>query len=65
MESGFDPAVKAALAARGYTIKPGTGAFGGYQAIMWDAKNRVYWGGQRNAQGRRSDRLLMWSRFLS
>ena len=45
METGFDPAVKAALAARGYTIKPGTGAFGGYQAILWDAKNRVYWGG--------------------
>ena len=45
METGFDPAVKAALAARGYTIMPGTGAFGGYQAIMWDAKNHVYWGG--------------------
>ena len=45
MESGFDPAVKAALEQRGYTIKPGTGAFGGYQAIMWDAKNGVYWGG--------------------
>ncbi len=45
MESGFDPAVKAALAARGYDVRPGTGSFGGYQAIMWDAKNRVYWGG--------------------
>lgn len=45
MESGFAPDVKAALAARGYTVAPGTGAFGGYQAIMWDAKNRVYWGG--------------------
>lgn len=45
METGFAPAVKAALAARGYEIKPGTGAFGGYQAILWDAKNRVYWGG--------------------
>ena len=45
MESGFAPAVKAALAARGYTVMPGTGAFGGYQAIMWDAKNHVYWGG--------------------
>jgi gamma-glutamyltranspeptidase/glutathione hydrolase len=37
--------VKAALATRGYTVAPGTGAFGGYQAIMWDSKNRVYWGG--------------------
>jgi gamma-glutamyltranspeptidase/glutathione hydrolase len=44
MESGFDPAVKEELAKRGYTIKPGTGGFGGYQAIMWDSKNKVYWG---------------------
>jgi gamma-glutamyltranspeptidase / glutathione hydrolase len=44
MESGFDPAVKAALKKRGYKVVPGTGAFGGYQAIMWDAKRRVYWG---------------------
>jgi gamma-glutamyltranspeptidase/glutathione hydrolase len=44
MESGFDPAVKAELAKRGYKIVPGTGSFGGYQAIMWDAKQHVYWG---------------------
>ncbi len=44
METGFDPAVKDELAKRGYTIKPGTGGFGGYQAIMWDAKSKVYWG---------------------
>ena len=44
MESGFDPAVKDELARRGYTVKPGTGGFGGYQAILWDAKNKVYWG---------------------
>ncbi len=44
MESGFDPAVKAELAKRGYKIVPGTGAFGGYQAIMFDAKQHVYWG---------------------
>jgi gamma-glutamyltranspeptidase/glutathione hydrolase len=44
MESGFDPSMRAELAKRGYTVKPGTGAFGGYQAIMLDAKNRVYWG---------------------
>ncbi len=44
MESGFDPKVKAELAKRGYTIKPGTGAFGGYQAIQFDARNHVYWG---------------------
>ena len=44
MESGFDPAVKAELAKRGYDIKPGSGAFGGYQAIQFDAKRHVYWG---------------------
>ncbi len=44
MESGFDPAVKAELEKRGYKITGGSGNFGGYQAIQWDAKNRVYWG---------------------
>jgi gamma-glutamyltranspeptidase/glutathione hydrolase len=45
MERGFSPEVKAELARRWYTIKPGAGTFGGYQAILFDAKNRVYWGG--------------------
>ncbi len=44
MESGFDPAVKRELARRGYAIAAGSGSFGGYQAIRWDAKQRVYWG---------------------
>jgi gamma-glutamyltranspeptidase/glutathione hydrolase len=44
MESGFSPEVKTELAKRGYKVVDGTGNFGGYQAIMWDAKNRVYWG---------------------
>ncbi|MDE2133897.1 MAG: gamma-glutamyltransferase [Alphaproteobacteria bacterium] len=44
MESGFSPEVKAELAKRGYKIVGGTGNFGGYQAIMFDAKNHVYWG---------------------
>jgi gamma-glutamyltranspeptidase/glutathione hydrolase len=43
MESGFTPEVKAELAKRGYKIVPGTGSFGGYQAIM-RAPNGVYWG---------------------
>jgi gamma-glutamyltranspeptidase/glutathione hydrolase len=43
MESGFDPAVKAELEKRGYKVVPGTGNFGGYQAIM-RAPNGVYWG---------------------
>jgi gamma-glutamyltranspeptidase / glutathione hydrolase len=44
LESGFSPAVVEALKARGYKIAPGTGNFGGYQAILFDAKNHVYWG---------------------
>jgi gamma-glutamyltranspeptidase/glutathione hydrolase len=44
LETGFSPAVKAELEKRGYKVKPGSGAFGGYQAIMFDAKNHVYWG---------------------
>jgi gamma-glutamyltranspeptidase/glutathione hydrolase len=44
MESGFDPAVKAELVKRGYQVVPGTGNFGGYEAIMFDGKQQVYWG---------------------
>ncbi|MBV8152298.1 MAG: gamma-glutamyltransferase, partial [Candidatus Eremiobacteraeota bacterium] len=44
VESGIDPAVRAELERRGYTIKPEIGPYGGYQAIMFDQKNRVYWG---------------------
>jgi len=47
LESGFNKDIKAELEKRGYNVKwvkPGTGAFGGYEAIMYDAKNHVYWG---------------------
>jgi gamma-glutamyltranspeptidase/glutathione hydrolase len=44
MESGFAPAVKEELQRRGYKVVPGTGNFGGYQAIMFDPKQHVYWG---------------------
>jgi gamma-glutamyltranspeptidase / glutathione hydrolase len=44
MESGFARSVKQELARRGYRIVPGTGSFGGYQAIERDPKNHVYWG---------------------
>ncbi|MGN6514846.1 MAG: gamma-glutamyltransferase family protein [Rhizomicrobium sp.] len=43
MESGFDTSVKAELEKRGYKVVPGSGNFGGYQAIM-RAPNGVYWG---------------------
>lgn len=48
LESGFNKDLKAQLENRGYNVKwvkPGTGAFGGYEAIMYDAKSDVYWGG--------------------
>jgi gamma-glutamyltranspeptidase / glutathione hydrolase len=44
LESGIAPSVKAELERRGFHTAPGAGGFGGYQAIQWDAKNRVYWG---------------------
>jgi len=47
VESGFDPSLAAELEKRGYKVdlvKPGTGAFGGYEAIQYDAKHQVYWG---------------------
>ena len=36
-------AVKAELEKRGYKVVPGTGAFGGYEAIMFDPVQHVYW----------------------
>ncbi|HKK47226.1 MAG TPA: gamma-glutamyltransferase family protein, partial [Balneolaceae bacterium] len=48
LESGFNKGIKSKLEKRGYNVKwvkPGTGAFGGYEAIMYDAEQNVYWGG--------------------
>jgi gamma-glutamyltranspeptidase / glutathione hydrolase len=44
MESGITPSVRAELTKRGHQLVPGTGGFGGYQAILRDRKNGVYWG---------------------
>ena len=43
LESGISSDVRAALERRGHHLAP-TDFFGGYQAIQWDAVNRVYWG---------------------
>lgn len=43
LESGIPSEVRTALEARGHHLAP-TDFFGGYQAIQWDAVNRVYWG---------------------
>jgi gamma-glutamyltranspeptidase/glutathione hydrolase len=44
LESGIRPEVRAALARRGYHLKPGAGGFGGYEAIQYDPVQHVYWG---------------------
>jgi gamma-glutamyltranspeptidase/glutathione hydrolase len=44
LESGFDETVQRELMERGHTLRRVVGAFGGYQAIMWDDKRNVYFG---------------------
>ncbi len=44
LESGFHDEVRAALEAMGHTLGKSDGSFGGYQAIMWDADEGVYYG---------------------
>jgi gamma-glutamyltranspeptidase/glutathione hydrolase len=46
LESGVPQAVADELTKRGHKVayKPGTGGYGGYQAIMRDPKTGVYWG---------------------
>jgi len=44
LESGFSPLVRRRLVQMGHTLTDVSGAFGGYQAIMWDAQNAVYYG---------------------
>ncbi len=44
LESGFSAETRAALAALGHRLGETDGGFGGYQAIMWDAANGVYYG---------------------
>jgi gamma-glutamyltranspeptidase/glutathione hydrolase len=44
MESGITAPVRAELTKRGHQLVQGGGGFGGYNAILWDKKNRAYWG---------------------
>ncbi|NOY37138.1 MAG: gamma-glutamyltransferase [Chlorobi bacterium] len=44
LESGIPYEVIRNLVRRGHRIQWTIGGFGGYQAIMWDAKNKVYYG---------------------
>ena len=44
LESGFSRQTRDALEALGHTLGESDGSFGGYQAIMWDAAQGVYYG---------------------
>jgi len=44
LETGFSDATRAALEKMGHTLGESDGSFGGYQAIMWDEEQGVYYG---------------------
>lgn len=44
LESGFDYEVIRELKKKGHNVVFGVGPYGGYQGIMWDDKNKVYFG---------------------
>ena len=44
LENGFSAAVREELERRGHTLGPSDGSFGGYQAIMFDKEEGVYYG---------------------
>jgi gamma-glutamyltranspeptidase/glutathione hydrolase len=44
LESGFPWSVVSELKRRGHDIRTDLGGYGGYQAILWDATNKVYHG---------------------
>ena len=44
LETGFSEETREALKAKGHRIGPSDHGFGGYQAIMWDAEEGVYYG---------------------
>lgn len=44
LESGIGPDVREALAEMGHDIATGSASFGGYQAILWNEEQGVYYG---------------------
>jgi gamma-glutamyltranspeptidase/glutathione hydrolase len=44
LETGFDPAVVRELRMMGHDIRYTVGGYGGYQAILWDPIQKVYYG---------------------
>jgi gamma-glutamyltranspeptidase/glutathione hydrolase len=45
LESGVSEGVVQSLRGRGHAVEIDAGGYGGYQAIMWDPVEEVYWGG--------------------
>jgi len=43
VKSGISPSVAAELTKRGHRLIIGRGSYGGYQAILRDKKNGVFW----------------------
>lgn len=50
LEVGISPEVVKQLRSRGHQVQQGRGFYGGYQAIMWDEQNKVYWGASEMRQ---------------
>jgi gamma-glutamyltranspeptidase/glutathione hydrolase len=44
LESGFSVDVIEELKNRGHSVRVGAGGYGGYQAILWDERNKIYYG---------------------
>ncbi|GAA5186118.1 gamma-glutamyltransferase [Ferrimonas gelatinilytica] len=44
LESGFPYLIRRELMAKGHTVQDTLGAYGGYQAILWDEQNQTYIG---------------------
>ncbi|MFN7397797.1 MAG: gamma-glutamyltransferase, partial [Sandaracinobacter sp.] len=44
LESGIGAETRAALVAKGHVLVEQPQDVGGYQAVMWDAANKVWWG---------------------
>jgi gamma-glutamyltranspeptidase/glutathione hydrolase len=44
LENGFEPEVLRKLVLKGHTVQFAVGSYGGYEAIMWDEVNKVYFG---------------------
>ena len=54
LESGIDYEVIRELMKMGHKIKYSLGGYGGYQAIMYDAVNKVYYGSSESRKDGRA-----------